>query len=266
TGTAPETASAPDAGRAPGTVSVAGPTATTVLGVLRTERVLQIALLVTVVANLGSGGMDGVALPSLAHGPLHAGADGFGSLIAAFGAGALLGTLVSAHLGRLRRPAIAGSLAFLIQAVFMALVPYLGGTLGAGGALVVLGAMNGFGNVVMITAFQRWAPPALLGRLSGVLMLASFGVYPISVVLSAFLVHGLGPAPFFPMAGAALGVAVLAGLSQRTWRDFGITEPAGTDGFSTDPVSTGPVPSATQPQALRPGGVTSSAGATAPSR
>jgi hypothetical protein len=52
-------------------------------------------------------------------------------------------------------------------------------------------------------------------------MLASFGVFPISVALGAFVVHHLGPAAFFPLAGAAVAVAVLVGLSQRGWRDFG---------------------------------------------
>jgi predicted MFS family arabinose efflux permease len=235
--TAPAGAPTPAGGRTttlpPDTGSAPAAKAPTVLSVLRTERVIQIGLLVTIVANLGSGGMDGVALPSLAHGPLHAGAGGFGGLIAAFGAGALLGTLASAHFGRLRRPAIGASLAFLIEAVAMALVPYLGGVSGAGAAIAVLGVMNGFGNVVMITAFQRWAPPDLLGRLSGVLMLASLGVYPISVVIGAFVVHGLGPAPFFPLAGAALGVAILAGLTQSAWRSFGMV--TGTSSADPEP-------------------------------
>jgi hypothetical protein len=80
----------------------------------------------------------------------------------------------------------------------------------------------------MITAFQRWAPPDVLGRLTGVLMLASFGVFPVSVALAAFVVHNLGAALFFPLAGAALAIAILAGLTQRAWRDFGITKPAGS--------------------------------------
>jgi predicted MFS family arabinose efflux permease len=235
----PASALAPSPGQ--DTETVPGASARSVSGLLRSERVIQIGLLVTVVANLGSGGIDGVALPSLAHGPLHTGAGGFGGLIAAFGGGALLGTLVSGHLGRLRRPAIAGSLAFLIEAAFMAAIPYLGGALGAGAALIVLGAMNGFGNVVMITAFQRWAPPDLLGRLAGVLTLASLGVYPISVVLAAGVVHGLGPAPFFPIAGATLGFAILLGLTQRAWRNFGVIPDApAVDSSASQPDSSTP--------------------------
>lgn len=146
--------------------------------------------------------------------------DGF----AAVGAGALLGTLAAGQARRARRPAIVGSIAFLAEALFLAAVPYLGGTLAAGAALVAFGVLNGFGNVVMITTFQRWAPPDVLGRLTGVLMLASFGVFPISVALGALVVHHLGPAPFFPLAGAAVAAAILVGVSQRSWRNFGATD------------------------------------------
>jgi predicted MFS family arabinose efflux permease len=205
------------------TVSHPEPGQPTVLGLLRSERILQISLLITVAANLGSAGMDQVALPSLAHGPLHAGADGYGGLIAAFGAGALLGTIAASQASRARRPAVAGSVAFLGQALFIAVIPYLGGTLPAGAALAAVGVLNGFGNVVMLTVFQRWAPPAMLGRLTGLLLTTSFGVFPISVALAALVVHGLGPAPFFPLAAAAVAIALLVGLTQRTWRDFGMT-------------------------------------------
>jgi hypothetical protein len=234
---------APEAGPAAGAGARPDAGRVTVLSLLRSERALQVALLVTVVANLGSGGIDGVALPSLAHGPLHTGAGGFGALIAAFGAGALLGTLVSGHFGGLRRPAVVGSIAFLIEALFMGVAPYLGGEFGVASALLVLGAMNGFGNVVTITAFQRWAPPDLLGRLAGVLTLCSLGVYPISVELAAAVVHGLGPAPFFPLAGTILAVAILIGLSQRSWRNFGMP---------TETSSGGPEPHTIEPSPAHP--------------
>ena len=120
-----------------------------------------------------------------------------------------------------------GSAAFLVEALFLAVVPYLGGIILVGTALAVTGVMNGFGNVVMITVFQRWAPPDLLGRLTGLLLLASFGVFPVSVALGAVVVHDLGPAPFFPIAAAALAAAILLGLSQRSWRQLGTTGASG---------------------------------------
>ena len=35
------------------------------------------------------------------------------------------------------------------------------------------------------------------------------------------MVRRWGPTPFFLLAAATLAVAILAGLSQRAWRDFG---------------------------------------------
>ena len=56
-------------------------------------------------------------------------------------------------------------------------------------------------------------------------MLTSFGVFPLSVAIAAIFVRDLGPAPFFLFAAAALTAAILVGLSQRAWRDFGAQEP-----------------------------------------
>jgi predicted MFS family arabinose efflux permease len=193
---------------------------------IRSDRALQIILLVTLAANLGSGGLGDVALPALAHGPFHAGAAGYGGLIAAIGAGALIGTIAAGQSHRFRRPALVASAAFLIEAVFMAIVPYLGSAIPAAVALALFGGLNGFGNVLAVTAVQRWAPPELLGRLMGLVLLASFGIFPVSVALGGLVVHDFGPAPFFPAAAAALAVAVMGGLTQRTWREFGVSAPA----------------------------------------
>ncbi len=190
---------------------------------LASERVLQVILVVTVASNLGFGGMSEVALPALAHGPFHTGAGEYGGLIAAFGGGALVGTLLAAQMRRSARPAMLASAAFLLDAVLIAIVPYLGGVLPAVAAIAAFGCLNGFGNVVTITAFQRWAPSAHLGRLMGLLMIGSYGVFPISVLVGGAVVHTWGPAIFFPLAGGALALAVLAGITQSSWRQFGAT-------------------------------------------
>jgi hypothetical protein len=113
------------------------------------------------------------------------------------------------------------SFGFLIEAVCLSLVPYLGGTIPAAAALLVFGALNGFGNIIVITAFQRWAPPAVLGQIMGVMMLAAIGVFPISVFVAGIVVQHFGPAVFFPLAGGLLTAAILFGLSQSSWRAFG---------------------------------------------
>ena len=217
-GTSPPDAEEPPAG--------SEPRLPTLRHLVRSDRALQVILVISLAANFGSGGLGEVALPALAHGPFHAGAAGYGGLVAAIGAGALLGSLAASQTGRFRRPAVVASWAFLAEAAFMAVVPYLRSAVPAGAALAVFGALNGFGNVLTITALQRWAPPELLGRLMGLVLLAIFGIFPVSVVLGGIVVHDFGPAPFFPAAAATLVAAVLAGLTQRTWREFGTFAPA----------------------------------------
>jgi hypothetical protein len=78
-----------------------------------------------------------------------------------------------------------------------------------------------FGNVIIITLLQQWAPPQLLGRVMSLVMLASMGAFPASVALSGLVVRHIGPAPFFPAAGAILALAVLLAATQRQFRDFG---------------------------------------------
>lgn len=209
----------------PRNASGKGPAAPTVGGLLRRERVLWVILALSAAANLGSGGMAEVALPALVYGPLHGGAIGYGTIIAAFGAGALLGTAVAAQLRPPTRPTIVASIAFLSAALVLGGIPLLGRTTAVGAALAAFGAAIGLGNIVILTAFQRWAPPEMLGRLSGLLMLASYGVFPLSVVAAGFAVHAAGPASFFFVTASLLAVAVASGLTNRGWRHFGVASP-----------------------------------------
>jgi predicted MFS family arabinose efflux permease len=193
----------------------------TLRGLVRSERALQLLLLVNIVGNLGMGGVIEIGIPALAHGSLHAGAGGYGALIATFGAGALLGTLAAGHLRGFGRPAVVSSVAILAEAPVLAAVPYLGSTAAASTALLAFGVLNGFGNLVMITTVQRWAPPQVLGRITGLLLLAGIGVFPVSVVVGGIVAQTIGPALLFVFAGATTALAVTVALGQRSWRNFG---------------------------------------------
>ena len=202
-----------------------------VLALLKTSRVLQVLLLVVIAANLAGGGMSDVALPSLAHATF--GAAGYGALLACFAVGGVIGTLSAARTGGLRRPAVFASVVFLVEAVAIALTPYLGGEAGAAAMLFVSGATNGLGNVTFLTVLQKWAPQALLGRVMSALMFCAFGSFPLSVVIAGVLVRHIGPSLFFPVAGAVLAVAILGGLTQREFREFGARTEGEADGAGT---------------------------------
>ena len=168
---------------------------------LRAERVLLVLVCVNLAANLGSAGLDGVALPALAHGPLHASAQGYGAILAGFAGGALLGTLAAGQARRPRRPAVTGSLAFLAESAAIAVTPFLGSVAAVVAAQAVLGACNGFGNTFTITAFQRWAPRGSLGRLDGLLLVTSFGVAPVSVAARRVVRARARPGVVLPVRG-----------------------------------------------------------------
>jgi MFS family permease len=227
-GTTDADAGAADAG---GTDSRAAGTGGGVLVLLKRSRALQVILVVVIAANLAGGGMSDVALPSLAHARF--GAAGYGALLVCFAVGGLIGTLAAARTGGLRTPVVFASAVFLAESVAIALTPYLGGEAGAAAMLFVSGAANGLGNVTVLTVLQKWTPPALLGRVMSALMLCAFGTFPLSVAISGVLVRHIGPSLFFPVAAGLLAVAILWGLTQREFREFGARTQEEADGAGT---------------------------------
>ncbi len=189
------------------------------LAYIRQSRAIQVILVVAIAANLTNGGLAQVALPALVH--ARWGAAGYGALLACLAGGAVIGTLAAARTGGLRNPAMVASAAFIIEAGAISLVPYLGGEAGAAAALLFLGICEGLGNVLFYTMAQRSIPRAILGRVMSVIMLCSYGTFPLSVAIAGVLVRQIGTVPFFPIAGVFLVVAILGGNSQRAFRDFG---------------------------------------------
>jgi MFS family permease len=182
-------------------------------------------LLVSVLANLTFAGTFEVALPALAH--AHYGAGGFGTLMACLGVGSVAGTLGAARRLTSARPMVVASAAFIGAGVFVGLMPFLGGLPGAALAALIFGAGIGFGDIIVITLIQQWSPPDMLGRVMSLLMLASLGIFPVSVAISGLLVRAFGPVPFFPAAGATLVLGLVIALASSEVRNFRpVTAPA----------------------------------------
>ncbi len=196
-----------------------GTPAVSVRTLLRREPLLRIVLLVSVSANFALTGTIEVTLPALAH--AHYGAAGYGAVLACIAVMGVVGALIVAWAGErfVRAALIAG--AFQVAALAIALAPMFGGLPGLAVGLSVFGLALGFDNAVWGTLIQRWAPPELLGRVWGVLMLAPVCSFPFSTLTAGFLTRHLGPAPVFPLAGALLAVSYLFGLSRREFRKLG---------------------------------------------
>ncbi|HLJ36249.1 MAG TPA: MFS transporter, partial [Ktedonobacteraceae bacterium] len=186
--------------------------------ILRGSALVQVAFIVAVIANLTFGGMVEVALPVLAHSSLNAGATGFGLMLAAFGGGALIGSIATGTFSKLSHRGVISLLAALLQALAITLIPYSGGLIGAMLCLLLMGFMNSITNVLFITLMQENLPRAQLGRFMGIILFASFGSYPISVLLAGILINHTGPAIMFPVSGAFLAAGAAFGLFQREIR------------------------------------------------
>lgn len=204
--------------------STVSPADTVTLRYVFAQPIVRLMLVTDALVNLGSTGMGRVALPALARGPMHLGASGYGALSAAMGAGLLLGTILAASIPSVRRPFYAYTLALLPTVPLIAAIPYGGGLIPAAAIIIAAFVLIASGNLLLITGLQQWAPPQLLGRLTGILMLASVGMMPISTLIAGFVIRVTSPRLYFPIDAATVAIAALAQLTSRTWRQF---EPTG---------------------------------------
>jgi MFS family permease len=152
-----------------------------------------------------------VLLPVLAGQTLAAGPDAFGILSACFGAGALVGALVNAALGRASvRIFLAGTAAFGLAE--LALAP-LDSLAAAGAALVVVGAAFTTWTANANASIQLAAPEALRGRVLSLYFLAFNGSMPVGGLLAGWLASVGGTQLAFAVGGAGALTASLVGLA-----------------------------------------------------
>ncbi|HEV2580044.1 MAG TPA: MFS transporter [Ktedonobacteraceae bacterium] len=187
---------------------------------LRSWRLLQVAFLVIVFGNFLFNGLFEVALPTLARNQFMAGPGGYGLLLAMFGGGSLLGGLAAGGLGQLRRRGLLLLSLIMLLGVLYSLVPFAGGLPGAALLIACAGFSNGMLTVLAFTIMQQQSPPHLLGRLLGMFLFASLGLYPLSVALVGVLSSRIGPVIIFPISGAMMLLASAFGWLQRDVRQL----------------------------------------------
>lgn len=200
-----------------------GSTTLTFRRLLRSSRLLQVILVIIVLGNFFGAGVGGVAIPTYAHDILRAGANGYGLILAAFGIGALIGSMGASSLGKVPHRGILIVLIWLVQCIAITAIPFAGNLLGLGGAMLatgVEGLTNSLGNVTFSTIIQQKFPRHLLGRISGAFTTCEFSLHPLSIALSGVIVAHWGPIPVFLINGI-LGLLCLSfGLSQREVREI----------------------------------------------
>ena len=158
-----------------------------------------------------------VVVPLIARDVLHEGAQGFGLLMSALGAGAIAGASGIALLRRDRPPLsfLAGSAALL--AVGVALLALVGRFGVAVALLTVLGCLQIYFTTSCNTTLQLITPHALRGRVMGLYALAFAGMTPFSSLLVGTIAEHLGVRAACALGGIAglMAVGVLALVSLR---------------------------------------------------
>ncbi|RJG07664.1 MFS transporter [Noviherbaspirillum cavernae] len=146
-----------------------------------------------------------VAMPVLADG-LPQGAAAFGALAGAYGAGTLVGMIVSGIKPKLRVGNL-GMTMLLIDAVIGALFIPVGLISAAWQGVVLLlaiGVLGGFLQVTVYTWLQGRVPPAMLGRTMSVFMFIFMGIAPMAAAATGWVMRVATPAQLFIGSGALL--------------------------------------------------------------
>jgi Transmembrane secretion effector len=175
---------------------------------------LRAMLILIAVANFAFGGPILVGVPYLANTRFPEGAAAYGLIISGYAGGNLLGIILSGVLPKLSQR--------LFKVLSVAMFAFFGLGLGAMAwinitavatvDLFILGVLNGYLGILLITGLQRSTPKEMLGRLMSMIVLANLGLMPLSQAIAGVMLHW-SVAPMFLLAGAMLlACAVYIGI------------------------------------------------------
>ena len=190
-------------------------------GIRYATRTPLVALILGLVFAVSTFAMNhGVLVPLFAREVLHEGVHVFGLLMAALGAGAVVGAVAVAALGYGRPPLAAVVVPGLGVAIGILTLAFVRHVALAAGVLFVVGIMqiifqNGCNTIVQVTV-----PDELRGRVMGVYMMVFAGATPVGASLIGTVAEGAGvPAACLVGGGLALLGVLLQLVRWRRARD-----------------------------------------------
>ena len=145
-------------------------------------------------------------------------ATAFGGWISAVAAGTLVGMLLAGVYKSRRRGLLLVTTAAILG-VAMACMGLLSGFWPVAVLLFAMGGFSGFINVQIQAWLQQRVDRSVLGRVSSVAMLSSFGLMPVSMALAGFAVEWSVPW-MFAIGGAVVALVAGFGALQREVRSI----------------------------------------------
>ena len=142
----------------------------------------------------------------------------YGVLISAIAAGTLLGALL-AGVWKIRRRGVMVLLVSVALGFCLGSIGLLAKVWSIAGVLLLMGVAAGLVNIHISAWIMQRIDLAVRGRVASVLMLASYGIIPISLALAGFLV-AFSLKLMFLLAGALMVLAAAAAAFQKPVRDI----------------------------------------------
>jgi MFS family permease len=142
----------------------------------------------------------------------------YGMVISALAAGSLLGAIL-AGVWKIRRRGVMILLASLVLGICLGSIGLLGKVWSIAGVMLIMGLAAGMMNIHIGAWIMQRIDAAVRGRVASVLMLASFGITPISLAVAGFLV-AWSLKMMFLLAGGLMVLAAAGASFQKPVREI----------------------------------------------
>jgi MFS family permease len=176
------------------------------------DKAIRSLIILSAVLNFAINGPISVGIAWMAKYQFEGGAQAFGFILAAFGAGALAGALVAGSLGAVRQLGWLTIIGSIVMGVALGLVAIAPSAIVVMALALAIGLAVGFLNVRIVAWLQLRTPEDMMGRVMSLVMLGGVALSPLSMALTGVLVDIGAVALCFAGGGALIVVAALAGV------------------------------------------------------
>lgn len=180
------------------------------------DPVLRMMFVMIALANFCFTGPLLVGIPYLADTRFTGGAAAYGIILSGYAGGNLLGIILSGVLPKISKKLVRGLMVVMFAAFGLGIIAmsWISITWVATIDLAILGVLNGYLSIMMITGLQRNTPKELLGRLMSMILLANLGMMPLSQALSGYALRWSVLAVFAAAGLILIALAVVMGFSK----------------------------------------------------
>jgi MFS family permease len=169
-------------------------------------------ILLSTVLNFAINGPISVGIAWMANNQFEDGARAFGFILAAFGAGALVGAIVAGSLGAVRELGWISVIGAIVMGIALGLIAIAPTALLVMILALFIGLAVGFLNVRIVAWLQKRTPEDMMGRVMSLVMLGGIALSPLSMALTGALVDLGYVALCFAGGGILIVVAALLGV------------------------------------------------------